>query len=212
MLQIHLKVGHQPLGRMVRLARPTRVTKTGILGRLGTSGLRMARPDRLWLGRDDYEIESASLPAELDELFESLRHGLGTAVVRDLRYLKWRFVECPTSEYRCVLTRRAGALTGYLVFGITNGQLNVKDWLGIDDRAVRSLFGAAIDQACAADASSASVTLLETHRNHRLIRRLGFARRPETSTTITYVPERLPWRADVTSPDAWYMTVGDRDV
>ena len=212
MLQIHLRVGHQPLGRMVRLARPTGVQRKGVLGRLATSGLKVARPDRLWPGRDEYEIESASLPAELDELFERLRRGLGTAVVRDRQYLEWRFVQCPTSEYRCVLTRRGGMLTGYLAFGMTNGQLNVKDWLGIDARAVRSLFGAAIDQACAADASSASVTLLETHRDHGLIRRLGFARRPETSTTITYVPEGSTWRADVTSPDAWYMTVGDRDV
>jgi hypothetical protein len=77
---------------------------------------------------------------------------------------------------------------------------------------VRTLFSAAIDQACAINAASASVTLLETHRDRSLIRSLGFATRPETSTSITYAPEYLPWRADVISADAWYMTVGDRDV
>jgi hypothetical protein len=95
---------------------------------------------------------------------------------------------------------------------MTNGQLNIKDWLGVDRRAVRTLFSAAIDRAAGADAASASVTLLETHRDRDLIRSLGFARRPETSTSITYASEGLAWRADVTSGDAWYMTVGDRDV
>ena len=111
-----------------------------------------------------------------------------------------------------MLARRRSELTGYLVYCVTNGQLNIKDWLGVDRRAVRSLFTAAVDQACATDATSASVTLLETHRDRQLIRSLGFAVRPETSTSITYVAEGLPWRSDVMSPEAWYMTVGDRDV
>lgn len=211
MLQIHLRVGHQPLGRMIRLARPTRVKGDSILHRMATSGLRVARPDCL-LPRDECEIESRTLPSELDELFDRVRSSLGTALVRDVKYLRWRFVDCPLSEYRFVIARRGSQLTGYLAFCITGGQLNVKDWLGADSRAVRTLFGAAIDHASASEASSASVTLLETHRDAPLIRALGFARRPETSTSITYAPESLPWRAAVTRPEAWYMTVGDRDV
>jgi hypothetical protein len=212
MLQIHIRVGHQPLGRMVRLARPTRLADRGWVGRIGTLGLRAARVDRVGSRRDDYEIEFSSLPADLDVLFEQLRPTLGTALVRDVRYLTWRFLDCPLHEYRIVLARRGSRLSGYLAFCVTNDQLLVKDWLGLDSRAVRTLFSAAIDQACAVNAASASVTLLETHRDRSLIRSLGFATRPETSTSITYAPECLPWRADVISADAWYMTVGDRDV
>jgi hypothetical protein len=212
MLQIHLRVGHQPLGRMIRLARPTKLNGRSPVNGIGTLMLRAARPDKLWPGADEYEIASDSLPAELDEVFEQSRGSLGTALVRDVRYLQWRFLECPLADYRFVLTRRRGRLTGYLAFAVSGEQLLVKDWLGIDRRAVRTLFGAAIDQACETDVTSASVTLLETHRDHRLIRRLGFGLRPETSTTITYAAEGLSWRSDVMSPDAWYMTVGDRDV
>lgn len=211
MLQIHLRVGHQPLGRMIRMARPTRVPANRPLSGIGTLALRAARPERL-LVRDECEIVTGALPAALDDLFDRLRPTLGTALVRDVRYLTWRFIECPIADYRFVVSRRKGNVTGYLVYGITNGQLNIKDWLGADTRAVRSVFTAAVDQACAADATSASVTLLETHRDRHLIRRLGFAVRPETSTSITYASQRLPWRGDVMSPNAWYMTVGDRDV
>jgi hypothetical protein len=211
MLQIHLRVGHQPLGRMIRLARPTRLSGDGALNRIGTLALRAARPERV-LRRDECEIATGPLPRELDDLFERMRPSLGTALVRDVRYLTWRFVDCPMTEYRLLLARRGSELTGYLVYCVTNGQLNIKDWLGLDRRAVRSLFTCAVDQSCAIDATSASVTLLETHRDRPLIRSLGFAIRPETSTSITYAAERLAWRSDVMSPDAWYMTVGDRDV
>ena len=212
MLQIHIRVGHSPLGRMIRCARPTRVNQTGIVGRLGTLGLSVVRPDRFWPGADDYDIESTSLPGEIDNLFQRVRPTLGTALVRDVRYLSWRFIECPTDEYRFVLTRRGSRLTGYLAFCVSKDQLQVKDWLGEDARAVRTLFSAAIDQAFTAQAASASVTMLETHRDLGVIRSLGFARRSESSMSITYAPEGVPWRADVTSADAWYMTVGDRDV
>ena len=212
MLQIHMRVGHHPLGRMVRLARPTWLAQGGVVGRIGTLALRATRADRWWSVADDYDIESQSLPATLNELFDEVRPAIGTALVRDLSYLTWRFLECPLQDYRFVLARRGSRLTGYLAFCIANDQLHVKDWLGLDPRAVRTLFSAAVDQAIAANAASASVTLLETHRDRGLIQRLGFIRRPETSTSIPYAAEGLPWRADVMSATAWYMTVGDRDV
>jgi len=213
MLQIHMRVGHQPLGRMIRFARPTRVGNNGdFVGRLGTLALRAARVDRVTVRRDDCSVESHSLPDELDELFDGLRPTLGTALIRDTTYLRWRFFDCPMQQHHFILARRRGRLTGYLAFAIAREQLFVKDWIGVDERAVRTLFSAAIDQGCSADVSSVSVTLLETHRDLRTIRTLGFFGRPETSTSITYAAESLPWRADVMSADAWYMTVGDRDI
>jgi hypothetical protein len=98
------------------------------------------------------------------------------------------------------------------VFSVAKDQILVKDWLGEDARAVRSLFSAAIDHGLAARTASVSVTMLETHRDRSLIHSLGFGRRPESSMSIVYAHESLPWRVDVTSADAWYMTVGDRDV
>lgn len=211
MLQIHLRVGHQPLGRMIRMARPTRLPGDRPLSRIGTLALRAARPERLLL-RDTCQILGGPLPVELDDLFDRMRLSLGTALVRDVRYLTWRFIECPIADYRFVVSRRGSRVTGYLAYAVSKGQLHIKDWLGADRRAVRSLFTAAVDRACVVDASSASATLLETHPDRQLIRSLGFAVRPETSTSITYASEQLPWRRDVMSPEAWYMTVGDRDV
>jgi hypothetical protein len=211
MLPIHLRVGHQPLGRMIRLARPTRLARRDAVGRLGNIGLRLARVDRLG-SVDDYEIASTSLPAEIDGLFDRTRHTLGTALVRDRQYLTWRFLEYPLCEYRFVLARRKGALSGYLVYAVTGGQLHIKDWIGTDARAVRTLFSAAVSEAIAAGAASASVTLLENHRDRELIARLGYGRRPETSTAIVYAPAAFDGRDGVTSAAAWYMTVGDRDV
>lgn len=213
MLQIHLRVGHQPLGTMIRLARPVRVAAGGgIAARVGTLALRLARPERVLAWGDTITVAGGPLPADVDGLFERVRGDIGTALVRDARYLTWRFLDCPLHEYRFALARRGGELAGYLAFCLSGGQLLVKDWLGVDARAVRALFGAAIDEAIAADAASASVTLLDTHRDIGVLRSMGFAQRAETSTSITYVPDHVPWRADVANGAAWYMTVGDRDV
>ena len=211
MLQIHMRVGHSPLGRMIRMARPTRLARRDILGRIGTFALRHARVDRLSARTDDCSVER-SLPDSVDSLFDRVRKDLGTALVRDSRYLQWRFAECPLQQYGFILSRRRAELSGYLAYTIANEQLQIKDWLGMDTTAVRSLFLAAVDEAVRADVASASVTLLETHRDRAAIRALGYAVRPETSTSITYAPEQLPWRSEVMSADAWYMTVGDRDV
>jgi hypothetical protein len=211
MLQIHLRVGHRPLGLMMRFARPVRIA-TGLAPLVTSFALRVARPDRLAWHRDDYEVTTRPPSGELDGLFEQMRNEVGTALVRDSRYLTWRFSEFPLQDYRFVLTRRGSRLTGYLVFSVARDQLHVKDWLGIDARAVRTLFSVAIDETIAADAGSASVTMLETHRDLALIRRLGFLRRPETSTSVIYAPKDSAWHGAVVEPAGWYMTVGDRDV
>jgi hypothetical protein len=211
MLPIHLRVGHQPLGRMIRLARPTRLARKDAVGQLCNLGLRLIRVDRLWPVDDD-EIAAKSLPPEIDGLFDRTRQSLGTALVRDRTYLTWRFLQFPLCEHRFIFARRRGVLTGYLVYGVSGGQLHIKDWVGIDERAVRTLFSAAVSEAIAAGATSASVTLLENHRDREVIARLGFGRRPETSTSIVYAPASFETRDGVTSAAAWYMTVGDRDV
>ena len=103
-------------------------------------------------------------------------------------------------------------LTGYLAFCVSKDQLQVKDWLGEDTRAVRTLFGAAIDQAFAARSCVGIGYDARDASRPRRDSQSGFRAAAESSVTITYAAESLPWRADVASADAWYMTVGDRDV
>jgi hypothetical protein len=214
MLQIHLKVGHRPLGRMLRYARPLR-PRTGwrVADALGAGALRVAGFD-MWV-RSPHEAElmtQGALGDEFSELYDAAASGLGTSLVRDATYLTWRFCENPTTVNEIVVTRLGSRLTGYLVFTMDGPGAVIKDWLAPDVEAWNRLFAACLGELRRRAVQSVSVIALETHRDLPRLRRFGFVRRPGASTAVTYAGSTYPHRSDVTAPESWYMTVGDRDI
>jgi hypothetical protein len=213
MLPIHLAVGHQPLGKMVRHAKLLR-TSTGwrAVDRTAAVALRIGNR-RLWRPSvpDTESVEQWPLP-ELDALFEEASHRIGTAVVRDARYLDWRFRQNPLERDELIVTTRKGRVAGYLVYTMKRDIGLVKDWLGIDAAAVDALFLQLVSEMRRRDAASVSVTALESHPDLARLTALGFLRRPDWTTAVAYANPALPDAEVVTDARAWYMTVGDRDV
>lgn len=215
MLPVHLKVGHRILGRMVRYVKVLK-PRTGwpVADRPAAGLLRMAGLD--WLERSGGDVELRSngpLGEEFDELYRTVRGGLGTAVVRDAKYLEWRFCRHPLRRVEILVARRRGRLSGYVIFTQPgDGRAVVTDWLAVDTATWRRLFATFICEMRGRDASAVSVTLLETHPHIRQLRRFGFIRRPRFSVAVVYAPATYAGRSSVLSADSWYMTVGDRDV
>jgi hypothetical protein len=214
MLQIHLKVGHQPLGRMVRYAKLLRPhTGWRLADALGAGVLRGAGLDIFVRSRHEAELgDDAALGDELSELYEAVAPRLGTSLVRDAIYLRWRFGQNPSAGDRIILSRLGGRLTGYLVFAIDQSGALIKDWLARDAEAWNRLFAACLEELRRQAARSVSVIVLETHPDIARLQRFGFVRRPGASTAVTYARSTYARRSDVTTPEAWYMTVGDRDI
>jgi hypothetical protein len=52
--------------------------------------------------------------AEMNEFWERVRQGYSFALVRDYKYLNWRYVDCPT-RYRLWIAHRNGCTAGYVV-------------------------------------------------------------------------------------------------
>lgn len=213
MLPVHLRVGHSPLGRMVRHARRMRM-ETGWrpLDAAGSIGLRLIGRERFVRRREELELLTSDAGPEFDELYEKALARLGTALVRDAGYVRWRFQRMPVEPHEILVSRRGSRLTGYLAFVIQDRAAHVKDWLTLDERARDQLFAGFVRDMSRRDVRSLSVIALETHPDLAAWRRFGFFVRPESSTAITYVPESFPGRSEVSTPQAWYMTVGDRDV
>jgi hypothetical protein len=211
MLPIHVAVGHQPLGKMVRHAKLLR-TSTGWqpVDRLSGIALRFGSLSRR-SAHDAHHVDEWPL-AELDQLFEEASVRIGTAVVRDARYVDWRFRRNPLETSELIVARRGGRLTGYLVFTVKRDVGLVKDWLGTDASAVKALFLALIAEMRRRDAASVSVTALESHLDFDGLTSLGFVRRPDWTTAVVYAGRAMTDGNMVTDPAAWYMTVGDRDV
>ncbi len=214
MLPVHLQVGHSPLGRMVRYAKPLRLcTRSKVANWLSRTALRLCGADIAVRRRHEIEVVSSQvLPDDIDAIYERAAERMGTAVVRDRRYLEWRFALNPEERTEMLIARERGRPTAYLIFVLKDGAGSIKDWLGVDTKATEQVFAAFLREMRRRDARSASVTLLETHRDRALVRRFGFIPRPEVSTVVTYAPAAGTLRSDVADPAAWYMTIGDRDV
>jgi len=213
MLPVHVRVGHSPLGRMVRHARRMR-TETGwrVVDVAGSIGLGLIGRELFVRRLEETELLTSDVGPEFDDLYERASTRLGTALVRDARYVRWRFQRMPVDPHEIMVTRRGNTLTGYLAFVVQERVAHVKDWLAVDDSARDQLFAGFIRDMSKRDVRSLSVIALETHPDLLAWRRFGLFRRPESSTAITYVPASFPGRAEISAPQAWYMTVGDRDV
>jgi hypothetical protein len=214
MLQVHLRVGHTPLARMQRYAKPLRLqTASGLINRASSPLFRAYGREALVRVADDVQVVAGgSIPADVEHVFDSTRERLGIAVVRDHRYLTWRFGANPEQGAEAVIIRARGVPTAYLTFVMSGNAALVKDWLAVDGTALEQVFAAFVREARRRCASSAALIALETHPDLPAIQRLGFRLRPDTSTAVTYAASGNPVKAEVGNPSRWYMTVGDRDV
>jgi hypothetical protein len=213
MLAVHLQVGHRPLGKMIRHAKLLR-TSSGvpILDRAASVALRIAGA-RLWRRSElDAELVDRWPLSQLDALFEDASPRLGTAVVRDSRYLEWRFRRNPLEQGEMIVVSRCGRLAGYLIFTMKHDVGLVKDWLATDTTGVEALFQALTAEMRRRDARSISVGALESHPDLPGLTGLGFLRRPDSTTAVVYANPNLADEHKITDPCAWYMTLGDRDV
>lgn len=214
MLQVHLKVGHIPLGSMVRYAKLLRPRhESGVVRRAGGAALRLLGRDVLVRRRHEAAVvEGGGVPADITAIYDRVAGRVGTSVVRDHRYLDWRFGANPVERHAMLVMRVAGSPTGYAAFAVRDDVAVVKDWLAVDEDARTQLFAAMIAWFRQLGLASVSVSALESHPDIPALRSFGFFARPERSTAIAYVAGTGNGRTAVTSPSSWYMTVGDRDL
>lgn len=213
MLQVHLAVGHQVLGKMVRYAKLLRLsTRWPPVNRASAIVLRHGGRGAWHRAGTDAALVAQWPVVELDELYEAAASRLGTGVVRDGRYLDWRFRQNPLDAAELIVASRGGRLAGYVVFSTRDEVVLVKDWLAIDEAAIDALFVRLVSEMRMRDMASVSVTALESHPDFAQLTALGFVRRPDSTSAVVYANSEMADRTMVVDAKAWYMTVGDRDV
>jgi hypothetical protein len=214
MLQVHLRVGHTPLGAMVRYAKLLRPRNGSRLARTAAGTLlRFVGKEILVDRRHDVEIiQDREPPEDITAIYDRATSRIGTAVVRDRPYLNWRFRQSPVEAHTMLVTRASGRPAGYVVFSARDDVAMVKDWLAVDEPSRDELFAAMIAWCRDHDLATISVSALESHPDLPVLRAFGFVRRPEQTTAIAYAGGHTADTAAVRSPASWYMTVGDRDL
>lgn len=153
---------------------------------------------------------------DVDALFESLKPSLGLALIRDARYLNWRYADRPDRTYTLYECRErgSGALRGICVYTVADfvrpntGYL--VDWLAAaDDEAATTSMVATLEGRARAD----GVGILASVWNHGdprflLFQRLGFLVRgtPYFLVLASFKYDTMYYR------DQWYFTMGDSDL
>jgi hypothetical protein len=217
-----------PMNPMLRIIDPAQVIKhfSGIsaLASLAdaaqTAGRSMARPFRHTPGRSDAAIRLQGFDQRCDELWERARRDDLAMVIRNRRYLQWRYCDRPDARYSVFGVEQSSELMGLLVARITSrNELRwgyLVDFIvarGSDDHVLATLIEAALVDFRRSGVAAASCYASDP-RCRGILMRHGFFRAPQRD------PMHLSLRAnhqrsDLTefaSPPRWYITMGDGDL
>jgi len=140
-------------------------------------------------------------------------------VVRDNRYLTWRYLEKPFFTYEIYTVAKQGILCGCLVIYVAE-KLGLKTVYVMecsatgDSREVYSgMLGKLDDIAREKKADSVSILLMPNHPQYRLFRKNGFIRVPKRllPQKIYFVAKMLSDQIDATyvkAEENWYISWG----
>ena len=161
-------------------------------------------------------LEVERYGADVDRLFDTLKATMELALIRDARYLNWRYADRPDASYRLYECRErsSGALRGICVYRVgdfvrpNTGFL--VDWLAPaeDEAATTSMVGTLEERA-----REDGVGILVSVWNHVDPRFLTFQRMGFLVRGTTYFLVLASFKYDTFYyRDNWYFTMGDSDL
>jgi hypothetical protein len=199
-------------------------TRTRQLAPIGTFASAAAhlvsKPLRRTAGSRNHTVVRFDVfDGRIDALWERARRSGGAMVVRDCRYLNWRYCERPDATYMHYGLERGSDLDGFLVArlrtfqGMPWGYL--VDFLTAENSsdALSSLIGEAIDEFRRRGVAAVVCYATDAAARNALFRR-GFFPVPQRKP-IRFVRFLRAARTDLarfSAMGAWYLTMGDGDL
>ncbi|MCK4417885.1 MAG: GNAT family N-acetyltransferase [Candidatus Latescibacteria bacterium] len=163
-----------------------------------------------------------SFDSRFDELWHKVSYQYDIAVVRDRRYLNWRYVDKPGQEYVIFAAEKEEELAGYIVlknnvemFDLTLGL--IVDMATIEDERIASvLLSHAIKHLKDQETDSIGCLMLKHVACYAALRKAGFIHVPElfSPKQFYFVGHTTSRVADSIAYDAdnWFLTFGDIDI
>jgi len=206
------------------------------LGTLLASRLRLGAPGR-WLARllkplvraltlgapalerAEEVVRLDSLDDRFEPLVQDFARGRSVRLERNLRYLRWRFLDKPTGDYTVWALARDGRLSAYVVtrpaalFDTRCTLLMDLGCLAGEEAALRRLIGTRLE----ADEREGAVlgVAMGLHPQLRELGELGFVRVPERFNPRPFnllARELAESGPELFDPSAWHITLADWDV
>jgi N-acetylglutamate synthase-like GNAT family acetyltransferase len=175
---------------------------------------------------DNYKIglvPPGGLPAGMAAPWKESAISDKIGVVRDSRYLQWRYLEKPFFTYEIYTVSREGALCGCFVIYVAE-KLGLKTVYVMECSATgdnHETYSAILDKlddiARERKADSISMLLMPSHPQYKFFRKGGFIRVPKKvlPQKIYFAAKVLSDQVDVAyvkNPNNWYLSWGDSDV
>lgn len=167
----------------------------------------------------DVEIKSASrFPDESDKLFDTISGNFPNLVVRDTRFLNWRYVDHPKKEYEILLAYRGGTLSGYCVTGMMERRgLQVGCIMDIfadpsDSKTISLLIGNAVKAMYKKNMTAVTCMINDSSPFVKYLKRAGFRFSVRDFPYIIRVlhPEEVDLEK-LRDMSKWHITFGDAD-
>lgn len=179
-----------------------------------------ARDRKPW-SIDNLETHEISCVDErIDEFWERVSKGNGIMVVRDQRYLKWRFFDRPDFRYHVIIAEKNDNIEGYIVFSAEeskNGKVgHIDDALASSKEVAQNLILSAIDFFQRKEVDLVECWMLKGFVWYNVMREKGFV------PMHFFVPtEKKRFIVRINSEDffhyykcvqrKWYITYADSD-
>ena len=216
------------MNAMLRILDPAQVIKhysgssalASLAGAAQTATRVVTQPFRRTPLRGDAAVRLEGFDGRCDVLWERSRRDDLAMVIRNRRYLQWRYSDRPDAKYSVFGVEHGSELMGILVARVTarNGLRwgYLVDFLVARDSAdniLAMLIQAALEDLRRSGVAAASCYASEP-RCRAILRRHGFFRAPQRD------PIHLSLRAnrqrpdlrEFESPPRWYITMGDGDL
>lgn len=223
------RLGWEPMFRLVWLWRPLAPARV-LARRFRLPGvfLRLvAAVGRLWNGWWNGRLGSAASGVVVEEvdrpgpafdvLWQSLAGAYEALVVRDRKWVTYRYADAPGFGYRILFAQRDGRPAGYLVYRVTGDETRTTGWIvdlfvHPDDGKTRAaLLRAALKEMERQGADTARVLLGAGAPLAGAFRRAGFLpARGAYDASIVPLAEEMP-HAALRDPGRWFTLAGDYD-
>ena len=159
--------------------------------------------------------EVRSFDEQIDKFWEKASRIKNIMIIKDMKYLNWRYIAKPGKEYRVFVAKKQDEIAGYIVLKLQKGALSsgyIIDMLTLpgEDTVAELLITIGLRHLKEAGAAKASCWMLEGTPYYGTLRKLGFIRRHGPTLCSRIVEPSIP-KEFVTNPANWYYVMGDDD-
>lgn len=150
--------------------------------------------------------EVSELGSEVDQLWQRYEDQYPKAVIRDKRYLDWKYGGHPLARYQAIVVKQEGQLKALAIFRHNDTLSRLLDYIGpANDAGLKRDILLAFKRACH-DAALLECTTTDTGFRHALLS-LGY--RPYKKKPRFYVFSNI--EGDAEPQNGWFIMGGDSD-